>query len=141
MELTGRLYRIFHCWRCSTPIVLPFDTLVPLQSTQEPHTKEIRHAVGVCPSCKLAGIYSEDKESPYYDPRVDVVSGIQNKALDREGWLECEAGDQCPTPVAIYVAASFPHTLEQWREEIATWTWEELHCPSGHRLRRPNKKL
>src|SRR5271163_3592228 len=94
MESPGDHHRIFHCWRCSVPIVLPFDTLVPQQSVQAPHTTEVPHVVAICPNCKLAGIYSEDKRSPHYRA-VNVVGGTLNKALDHGGSLECEKGDIC----------------------------------------------
>jgi hypothetical protein len=139
-ESTVNLYWIFHC-RCSKPLVIQVDRLVPQELGRESLSKEIRHVVAVCPDCKFAGIYSADKDSPHYDPQVRVVGGTQNATLDRAGWLECEGGDLCPTPIALFLRASFPNELEVWRDEIATWTWEDLHCPSGHRLRRPSKRL
>jgi hypothetical protein len=138
-EATANLYWIFHC-RCAKPLVIQVDRLVPRGSGPEVRSREIHHVVAVCPDCKFAGIYSADKDSPHYDPQVRVVGGIQNATLDRAGWLECERGDQCPTPIALFLRANFPNELEAWRSEIAAWTWEDLHCPSGHQLRRPQKR-
>lgn len=137
MEQVHHFYRIFHCWYCSHPIVLQADTLGPQGSNQAPRSKETQHAVAVCPSCRLVGMYSADKGSPHHDPRVKVVAGIQNEALDFFRWLDCDGGDQCSTRLPMYARLSSASTAELLRKEMESWGWRDLHCPSNHPLHRP----
>jgi hypothetical protein len=82
-------------------------------------------------------MYSVDEGSPHRDPEAKVVGGIQNEALDFLLWLECEAGDLCPTRVPMYARLSFASDAELLRKEMETWGWGDLHCPTNHPLRRP----
>lgn len=53
--------------------------------------------------------------------------------------LECDEKDRC-TPLKVFAPRNSAMSREEIERDVSTWEWDELHCPSGPLISRPQKE-
>jgi hypothetical protein len=95
------------------------------------------HAVALaCPRCSLVDRYTLHKKFPGYNPK--------NQAVPMRPWadvvfaepLQCVV-ETCKSRLPLIAAWKPTTTAAERRANIETWNWENLTCPKGHRIERP----
>jgi hypothetical protein len=53
--------------------------------------------------------------------------------------LKC-AEHNCPTPLKVIAPRNHALTPKEKEKDVSTWEWDELRCPSGRLIPKPQKK-
>ena len=121
----ARPQNVYGCRFCSTRLWVSTEAL-----------KDRSAPVGiVCFNCKYAETYSLDSNSRFYDStayygRSDTDFGMFISTL------VCE-DTGCTTPLPVFFSRHIPTDKEEKRQEVSTWNWDRLKCPSGHSIPKP----
>jgi hypothetical protein len=91
----------------------------------------------VCSNCKRFATYSLDKNSPYYDgtAKREYSVPVVTTSLGARRCVEAN----CKTPLLLFALTSLPIEEEEKRREVDGWIWDDLKCPSGHLIIKPDR--
>jgi hypothetical protein len=125
----------FFCHECGSPILLPHDLMGSPFAQPSLRRIEVRTVATVCMSCNNVGCYSLFRGCPGYDTRHKLMPAPAAGTTLLLDWLQCDASG-CPFRVPLF--ANFDSDLSDQDKARLTenWSWHDLQCFSGHRIRR-----
>jgi hypothetical protein len=123
----------FACRHCGEPIMLLAEKLLQPFEDQGMSPNDSHSIAAICLQCKHAGMYSPDRNSPFYLPAFRVVSPARIVETECLGWLECD-GKSCKFHAPLFSVMTLALFGEDRINEIHSWKWEELRCPAGHSM-------
>ena len=132
-------YLVFHCKKCRRRIQFPQATIEgPLEHLVHP-SKDLPPVSLSCGECGFVCTYVLPKD-PLPTGTEDTVEYQQQRpVLGFERELRCAQLD-CRAPLRVTAPRKSAMTPEEQEEDVSTWEWDELRCPKGHPIPRPNKK-
>jgi hypothetical protein len=133
-----KIHHFLNCKDCCMPIMLLAETIQPLFADQE-HLANQSHAIAVrCDMCKSVETYILHRQVEGHNPKDRVMATPDDYGVPvHVTTLECVT-ERCRTLLPLF-ARWTPSTTEKERiAEISTWRWENLKCPEGHSMPKPD---
>jgi hypothetical protein len=132
---------LVRCTSCSSPIVLPTQTLERPFTIPEEQPNE-SFAVGIaCSNCKSVRRYFLQLKHPENDA-LDWAPEAEEQNEDTVliNTLGCEAED-CRSLLPLFANWSSAASHAERLADMQSWRWEDLRCPEGHLIPKPRPIL
>lgn len=133
--MAGGLHYTLGCSECGSPILIHEQTLAQVFASQADRARGKELLGAVCSGCKHVRTYDVGAPSPNR-PWGPVVALDQTSDWDYVGWLPCEV-ETCEARLPLFAPVSRPISSKEWNEYVATWNWDGLTCPAGHKIPEP----
>lgn len=121
----ARPQNVYTCRFCDTRLWVSTETL-----------RDRSAPVGiVCFNCKYAETYSLDDSSRFYD--TTAYHGQSDTDFGMFLGRRACGKLSCTTTLPIFFSRHIPTSEEEKRQEVNSWNWDRLKCPSGHSIPKP----
>lgn len=128
---------LIHCSNCGFPFLLPADTLEELFGDPNSLPNNALAVGIVCNQCKCADRYFLDRKHPQYNPKDQAwILDARSEDTVLLAMLECEDGS-CESRLPLFAYWNPDTSAEERSADSLTWRWENLKCPEGHVIPRP----
>ncbi len=133
--MDGGVHYTLDCPVCGSTILIPEHRLAPVFASRPARAKATELVGAVCGGCRHIRTY--DVEVPGPNPPVGpVVALVQASDWDYVGWLPCEVRN-CQNHLPLFAPLRRPISPEDWNQYVASWNWDDLVCPAGHKISQP----
>jgi hypothetical protein len=120
------------------PIMLLAEMTQPLFAYQE-HPANQYHAIAArCDMCKSVETYILHPQIEGHNPKDRAMATSQHHGVPVHVTnLECVT-EGCGILLPLFARWTPASTGQERLDEISTWRWENLKCPQGHSIPKPD---
>lgn len=131
-------YRCLNCKNCCMPIMLLAEKIQPLFADPERLPNQHHAIVARCGTCKSVETYILHPQIEGYNPKDRPMGDtLLHGDTVRVTNIECVA-ERCGILLPLFAVWTPSTTEEERLAEISTWRWENLKCPKGHSIPKPD---
>ena len=131
-------YIVVHCKRGHRTQFPQETSESPFEHLADPSKGALSIAVS-CGVCKRVENHTIEKRATHIGTEDTVEYQTRRAAYGFVRKLRC-AETGCPFPLTVIAPRNAAMTREEQEVDVSTWEWDELRCPKGHLIPKPERK-